>query len=140
MTEGQHRAASMKVGISNYVASAALAVIGGAAALYTYISQTFNPSMAFEALMMCGLISLVLSIVVGGAGADDATNAVADDTWGKNTSGGKFNTQAVLTLIGLILVIAATVIGASSDRHGSAIEDRLEKVEQRLVKLETRRP
>jgi predicted MFS family arabinose efflux permease len=134
VSEGKRQAASMKVAISNYVASAALAVIGGAAALYTYISQTFEPPRAFWVLMVLGLACLVGSIVAGGLGADDATVAVADDTWTMNTSGGKFNGQAILTLVGLILVILATLIGASSDRRESSVEDRLEKIEQQIEK------
>jgi hypothetical protein len=140
LSDGKLQAASMKVGISNYVASAALAVIGGAAALYTYISQTFDPPDAFWILMLAGLVSLVVSIFVGGLGADDATHAVATGNWTTNTSGNRFNYQSMLTLLGLILVLLATWIGASSDRRGSSVEDRLDKVEQQLKKIEASRP
>jgi len=140
LSNGKLQAASMKIGTSNYVASAALAVIGGAAALYTYISQTFDPSGVFEALMLIGLALLVISIVAGGLGADDATQAVATESWTTSTSGGKFNTQALLTLLGLVLVIIATLVGASSDRRESSVEERLDKVEQRLMKIESSRP
>jgi hypothetical protein len=140
LSDGKLQAASMKVGISNYVASAALAVIGGAAALYTYISQTFDPPVGFWALMLAGLVCLVISIISGGLGADDATAAVAREDWDTSTSGGNFSFQAGLTMLGLILVLVATLIGASSDRRESSVEDRLDKVEQRLKKIEGSRP
>lgn len=125
----------MKVGISNYVGGAALAVIGGAAALYTYISQTFNPSAGFDGLMLLALALLVLSIVLGGMGADDATAAVANDTWTMASSGNKFDLQATFTLLGLILVIVATVIGASSERRESSVEGRVDTLEREVRKL-----
>jgi hypothetical protein len=135
--ESKRQAASMKVGVSNYVGSAALAVIGGAAALYTYISQTFNPSSLFDGLMLVALVCLVLSIFLGGMGADDATAAIANDTWTTGSSGNKFDLQATFTLLGLILVIVATVIGASSDRRESSVEARLETVEREVRELKT---
>lgn len=138
--EGKRQAASMKVGISNYVGGAALAVIGGAAALYTYISQTFDPCWLFNALMLAGLASLVLSIVLGGIGADEATAAVAADDWTMNSSGNSFNLQAVFTLLGLILVIVATLVGAGSDRRESSVEARLEALENEVQKLQRGRP
>ncbi|HET9591302.1 MAG TPA: hypothetical protein VFP17_00140 [Solirubrobacterales bacterium] len=140
LSETKLQAASLKVGISNYVASAALAVIGGAAALYTYISQTFDPGNGFWVLMLIGLVCLVVSILVGGLGADDATHAVATGNWTTSSSGNKFNYQSILTLVGLILVLTATLIGASSDRRESTVEERLEKVEQQLRKIEATHP
>jgi amino acid transporter len=126
----------MKVGISNYVASAALAVIGGAAALYTYISQTFNPPTGFDLLMLAALACLVISIVLGGRGADDATAAVANDTWTMSSSGRAFELQAVLTLLGLILVLIATFVGAMSDRRESSVEARVERLEKQVRHLQ----
>jgi uncharacterized membrane protein len=134
-SESRNQAASMKVGTSNYVASAALAVIGGAAALYTYISQTFDPSTLFDVLMLLALACLVVSIVSGGLGADDATAAVAADTWTTDTSGAKFEIQAILTLVGLVLVLAATYVGATSERRESSVEARLGALEMEVREL-----
>ncbi len=133
--ESKNQAASMKVGTSNYVASAALGGIGGGAALYTYISQTFNPPLAFDLLMVVALGCLVLSIVFGGRGADDATAAVANEEWTTSSSGIAFEVQSVLTLLGLILVLIATALGASSDRRESSVEARVESLQQQVHRL-----
>lgn len=121
----KNQAASMKVGTSHYVATSALAVIGGASALYTYISQTFEPSTGFYVLMVLGLVALVLSIILGGRGADDATAAVATGSWSFSTGADVFNLQAILTLVGLVLVLAGTIVGAGSNRMQSTVEARV---------------
>lgn len=138
--ESKNQAASMKVGTSHYVATSALAVIGGASALYTYISQTFEPSTGFYILMLGGLGALVLSIILGGRGADDATSAVANGTWSMSSGADVFNKQAVLTLIGLIAVLVATVIGASSDRQESTVEARVEVLEKEVRQFRDNSP
>jgi hypothetical protein len=133
--ESKNQAASMKVGTSNYVASAALAVIGGAAALFTYISQTFDPPLGFDLVMLFALLCLVGSIVVGGLGADDVTSAVADATWTKSSAGAKFEWQAGLTLLGLVLVLIGTWVGATSARRESGLEERVQRLERQVKTL-----
>jgi preprotein translocase subunit SecG len=126
----------MKVGISNYVGGAALAVIGGAAALYTYISQTFDPSGLFDVLMLVALLCLVASIFLGGRGADATTVAVANETWTTRSAGNDFNLQALLTLLGLLLVLGATVLGAMSDRRESNVETQVKTLEKQVDHLQ----
>lgn len=136
--DSKSQAASIKVGISNYVGSAALAVIAGAAALYTYISQTFEPSWCFDLAMVLAVICLVAAIFVGGLGADDTANAIADGNWEKRSAGPWFNLQAGLTLIGLVLVLIGAAIGANSQRREGAVEQRVAKLERQVRLLEVK--
>jgi hypothetical protein len=135
--DSKNQAASIKVGISNYVGSAALAVLAGAAALYTYISQTFEPPTCFDIVMVIAVILLVAAIVFGGRGADKSANAVAAGTWSTNSAGESFNLQALLTLVGLVLVLIAAAIGANSQRREGAVEERVTRLERQVHRLET---
>lgn len=68
-------------------------------------------------------------------GTDDATNAVAEGNWSPRSGGDVFNWQAVLTLLGLLAVLGATAVGASSDRQKSTVEARVETLEKEVRQL-----
>ena len=70
LSDDQRQAAAIKAAISTYVATAALAVLAGALALFTYIGQVFAPPWTFYLLMGSAAVVLVASIVIGGDGQD----------------------------------------------------------------------
>jgi hypothetical protein len=131
MDENTRLAASLKVGISNYVASASLAVLAGALALYTYITQNFSPPWTFYAFMLAAGLALVASIYVGGDGADLTVARVAKDEW-TNQATWQFPTQALLTLVALVLVILGTAIGAKADRAADGSKAELKQISRDL--------
>jgi hypothetical protein len=107
------QAAAIKVSISNYVGTAALAMLAGAVALFTYIQQNFNPSVLFYVLILLSVIALVAGIVAGGKGADSTADEVAKGTWNQDTTTPAYNVQSILTLAGLVLVLAAAGVGTT---------------------------
>ena len=110
-TEDQRQAAAIKVSISNYVGTATLALLAGAAALYTYVEQNFDNSWLFDLLMIAAVIALVASFILGGKGADSTASKLAKGAWNESTRTPDFNSQAVLTLLGLVLLLTATGFG-----------------------------
>lgn len=117
MTDDNGRqAAAIKVSISNYVGTATLAVMVGSVALYTYIQQNFRPSWVFYTLIAVSVLLLVLSFIFGGWGSNYTAGEVAKDSWTKDTRSAAFNTQAILTLAGLVFVLAAAGLGATEMR------------------------
>ena len=134
MNEDQRLAAGLKVGISNHVASAALAVLGGGLGLFTYISQSFAPPSSFYALMGAAAAMLVASIWAGGDGAARTVSAIAGGSW-SDKSLPQFNWQALLTLLALIVLIVATAIGVSSAKVSAGTDRRVERVEKQLTTL-----
>jgi hypothetical protein len=134
MTDNERVAAGIKVGISNYVASASLAVLAGALALYTYLSQNFEPPWSFQALMITAALALVASIALGGDGADATVAKVASDAW-HNDSTWQFNWQAILTLLALLLLIAATAVGATAPRATDEPPRELSRIAAELRRL-----
>jgi hypothetical protein len=138
LDDSKNQAAPIKVGISNYVGSAALGVIAGAAALYTYVSQTFEPPTCFDIVMVIAVVLLVAAIVFGGLGADNTANDIAAGKWSTASAGSWFNFQALATLIGLVLVLVAAAIGANSQRREGAVEERVTRLERQLHRLEAR--
>lgn len=114
MTEDERQAATLKVGISSYVGTATLALIAGVVAIYTYVRQYFEAPWAFSVVALVAVLLLVSSFVLGGKGADKTAERVGQGTWNHQTKTPEFEGQAILTLIGLIALIAAAMIGTLS--------------------------
>lgn len=113
-TQDERQAAALKTSISSYVGTATLAVIGGGVALFTYIQQNFVPGGLFYLCIALGALLLVVSFILGGRGADATARALATGAWSTETSKSEFNGQAVFTLLGLIFVLGAAVLGATA--------------------------
>lgn len=135
------QAASIKVNISNYVGTAALAVLAGAVALFTYVKQNLSPGGAFSILVLLSVIALVVAIIAGGRGANSTAEKVAQGTWDQNTKTDAFNLQAILTLLGLILVLVAAAVGttapaaAKTDACVTLVSSQLAKPHPHLTQL-----
>jgi len=134
MTDDQRVAVGLKVGISNYVATASLAVLAGSLALYTYIAQNFSPSWLFYVLIGLGSLALVASIFLGGMGTDFSVAKAATGEW-DNPDMWQFDWQAVLTIVALVFVIAATARGTTSDRAPDGAAKSREHVAGELRRL-----
>ena len=115
--ENERQAAVLKVGISNYVGTATLAVLAGGVALFTYIQHNFNPSVVFYGFTAAAAVLLIASFFVGGRGAAKTANELATGTWKKNTRNRAVNWQALLTLVGTVVLMAATAVGTSSQHR-----------------------
>jgi len=115
-TEDERHAALMKTSISSYVGTATLAVLAGGVALFTYIQQNFKASAIFYVLVAVTLATLVLSFILGGRGTNTTAETLARGNWTKDTKIPDFNLQALLTLLGMVLLIAATVVGTATHR------------------------
>jgi hypothetical protein len=113
-TENERQAALIKVNISSYVGTATLALIAGAVGLYTYVQQTFTPTPWFSLIMLFAVLTLVLSFILGGRGANTTAEQVAGDTWTAQTKVVQFDHQAILTMAGLVLIIASAALGTTT--------------------------
>ena len=122
LSDDQRQAAAIKATISTYVATAALAILAGTVALFTYISQTFAPPWTFYLFMLLTAVTLVAAIVIGGDGQDLLVARVAKGTW-TNESVWQFNAQAVLTLVALVFVIAGTAVGTTAGTSSGTAPD-----------------
>jgi hypothetical protein len=115
-SENERQAAVLKAGISTYVGTATLAVLAGGVALFTYVQQNFNVSGVFYGFTATAGVLLILSFMAGGKGANTTAEKLANGTWKKGTETPEFNLQAVLTLLGTVALVVATVVGTSSHR------------------------
>jgi signal transduction histidine kinase len=136
MEAHQIEAASMQVSISSYVGTATLAVLAGAVALFTYISQQFEPKCGFYVLMIIGAVALVFSLFLGGKGSAAVASHVNSNSWSTSTKVDEFGGQALLALIGVFAVLAATAVGLASPRQDNSLEARVERLAENVAVLE----
>jgi hypothetical protein len=135
--EDVRQSASISVAISNYVATAALGVLAGAVVLFTYVSGTFAVEDVFYGLIGAGVLLLVASIFVGGRGSAAVAKAVGRKEYHPNKKSEWYNWQAILTLLGLLLVIASAVAGVTVSRLHSDNDQRIRTLEREVAVLRT---
>ena len=82
--------------------------------------------MSFEVLMLCAVSALVVAIFLGGRGSDAVANDLAHGRSTKESHYSSFNLQALLTLVGLLLVLVATVVGTGSQKQESATDKQVD--------------
>ena len=135
LVEDRREAAILQASLSNYVATAALAVLVGVAGIFTYVSQTFDPSFIFYILIASTALSLVVSIFIGGKGTDVVVEQIATRSWTPNERNGRYAAQATLTLLGLVLLLISTAVGVTAPRQQSTLEGRVDRLAREVASL-----
>lgn len=129
--ENQRQAATIRVGISNYVGTAALAVLAGEAAFFTFAQQVYALWWLFYGLVGLAALLIVLSMIAGGQGAASIAKKVADGTYSGEKIP-KFNKQAILTLLAMVIVIAAIPVALSASPRRTQQDNCAEMLSQEL--------
>ncbi|HET7418462.1 MAG TPA: hypothetical protein VFJ61_12640 [Solirubrobacterales bacterium] len=137
LTEDRREAAILQASLSNYVATAALAVLVGAAGMFTYVSQNFDPHWIFYVLIAGSAVALVASVFIGGKGTGIVIDQIATRTWTPGKRNGRYGTQATFTLIGLGLLLVATAVGVTAPHQQSTLERRVDRLASEVVSLTT---
>ena len=109
--EDRRSAANLAVTLSGLVVTAALAVLGAQAVVVTFVIDRRDDLLGFYAVSVCGMVALVASIVLGGRGIWEIVSGGFDGAWRVTTQHGKFNFQAILALVGAILVATSAFLG-----------------------------
>lgn len=104
-------ASGLVTSLSSYVITAALAVLGAQAVVATFVIDRRKDLTAFYGVSAAGTAALILSIVVGGLGIYEIALAGASGNWKVTTRHGKFNVQAILALVGSVLVVISAFLG-----------------------------
>jgi hypothetical protein len=135
--EDVRQSGTISVAISNYVATAALGVLAGAIVLFTYVSGTFTVEDRFYWLIGAGVVSLVASIFLGGRGSAAVAKAIGRKDYDPNKKSQLYNWQAILTLLGLLLVVVSAVAGVTVSRLHSDLDGRMRTLEKEVATLRT---
>lgn len=113
-SEDRRQAASLLTSLSSYVMTATLAVLGAQAVVTTFVIENRTNLGLFYWISGIAVVSLALSIILGGLGINEIIRAGATGGWKIDTKSGRFNKQAVLALFGAILVVVSAFLGTPS--------------------------
>jgi hypothetical protein len=138
--EDVRQSGAISVSISNYVATAALGVLAGAVVLFTYVSGTFSVEDAFYWTSGAGVLLLVASIVVGGRGSAAVAKGIGREEYNPNKKSQWYRWQAILTLLGLLLVVVSAIAGVTASRLHSDLDARMKTLEREVRILRTQGP
>lgn len=111
--EDQRAAANIAVSLSSYVIAASLAVLGAQAAIVTFVLDKRDAVVVFYLVSIAACIALVVSVISGGKGITEIYKKGHAGDWAVRTLRGYFNWQAVLSLLGVLLVVLSAFLGAA---------------------------
>lgn len=109
--EDGRAAATLVATLSGLLITAALAVLGAQAVIATFIIDNRQRLFWFYTVSGIGTATLILSIICGGLGIDEIASAGFRGKWQIRTRNGVFNWQAVLALVGTVLVVGSAFLG-----------------------------
>jgi hypothetical protein len=109
--EDRRAAANLVTTLSSYIITASLAILGAQAVLTTFVLDNREHLGGYYVVGGLGTCALVGSILVGGAAIYEIISAGFVGDWRITTRGRSFNTQALLALLGVILVIVSAFLG-----------------------------
>jgi hypothetical protein len=101
----------MAVGVPTSITTAALAMLGIIGAIATYIASNYQDLTAFYILISTSAIALIWGVWQGVRGITELTNKGFEGEWLVETKKHRFNKQAGATLLGLIVLGVAVIVG-----------------------------
>lgn len=117
--EDLRAAAQLKVSLSSFVITAALAVLAAQGVIVNSVLEKASNSAAFFVISIFAAVCLVFSVICGGKGVQCIITNGENGEWSKRI-GSHFNTQAISVLFGTILVIVSVFFTQPKVCDGSA--------------------
>jgi amino acid transporter len=121
--EDQRNAANIYTSLSSYVITASLGVIAAQAALATFVLDKRDHLTWFYIWMICGLITSVVSVVLGGRGVAAIASAGFSGSWTLKPKHDYFNYQALFCLLGMVLLLFSLFSGTTKPESPKAQEE-----------------
>jgi hypothetical protein len=110
-TEDKRTAVNMVANLSGYLMTASLSALGAQAAILAYVIDKRTHLAWYFVVSGCAAALLVLSLIEGGKGISEIYKNGFAGRWKIKTSCRTFDTQALLSLGGVVLVAASVVLG-----------------------------
>lgn len=110
-------ASGLAVNLSSYLITGSLAVLGAEAVVVTFVMDKRESLGAFAVLSVLACTSLVTSILCGGRGISELMSNGAKGEWAISSRSGWFDWQALLTLIGIVLLGVSLFLGRPKENE-----------------------
>jgi hypothetical protein len=111
--EDQRSAANICASLSSYVMTASLGVIAAQAVLATFVLDKRDHLTWFYVWGILGLVSSVVSVVLGGKGIGGIASSGFHGSWTLHPKHNYFDLQSKLCLIGMGLLICSLFCGTT---------------------------
>lgn len=142
-------ASGISVNLSFYLITGCLAILGAQAAILASVLDKREGLLWFGIVSGTSFVCLIAAIVVGGKGIYEITERGFKGEWEISTQNGLFNRQAVLTLLGVILLAWSTLLGTPKpdvpnsqilqlNREISEVRKQLAAAEDEIRHIESR--
>ena len=134
--DDKRTAITLKVNLSCTLMAVALAFIGAAAGIATFVLDKRAHLLWFNVVFIGSIASLVFSGFCGGKGIATAYKSGFEEEWTRE-DGGSFNSQALALLLGIALVCLSAFLGVPK-KPDTVTSDNVQCLEKRVAALEQR--
>jgi hypothetical protein len=110
LNEDKRAASSLMANLSGFIITANLSMLAILGASYAFVAGGSNQTtMAYNILLGVASVLFVISIITGGRGINDTASALSNSSWHIKTASNKFNAQAILSFLGVVLFLIASI-------------------------------
>jgi hypothetical protein len=110
MNEDNRAASSLMTNLSGFIITANLSMLAIQGASYVFVAGGSNQtSLLYSLLSIFAFLCFVFSIIIGGKGITETATAISDSSWAISTATNKFNLQAILSFVGVLLFLIASI-------------------------------
>jgi hypothetical protein len=117
--EDKRQAAALTVSLSGSLTAGSVAIIGGAAAVSTFVTDKYSVSWIFYAALLVGIGLLAWGVFAGGQAVGKICSEGAEGRWTNTPDKGSFNNQAIGALFGTLVLLVAVGVGLAGERRGT---------------------
>ncbi|NQY65481.1 MAG: hypothetical protein HRT38_17550 [Alteromonadaceae bacterium] len=109
--EDKRAASNLMTNLSGFIITANLSMLAIQGASYVFVAGASNQtSLPYNILSILAFFCFVISIILGGKGITETATALSNSSWGISTAKNKFNGQAILSLVGILLFLTASIL------------------------------
>jgi hypothetical protein len=125
-------ASGIAVNLSSYLITGSLAMVGAQAVVVTFVLDKRDHLGLFYTVAFLAFVSLIASIYCGGKGIFELLQDGYKGDWKAETRSEVFNKQALLTLVGAVLLAGSTVLGAPKEIE---VDKRIAKLNETILEM-----
>ena len=110
LNEDNRAASGLMANLSGFIITANLSMLAILGASYVFVAGGNNQTtITYNILLGVAFVCFVISIIAGGKGINDTATALSNSSWTIATATNKFDVQATLSLLGVVLFLIASI-------------------------------
>lgn len=110
LNDDNRAASSLMTNLSGFIIMANLSMLAIQGASYVFVAGESNQAtLSYNILSVLAFLCFITSIIGGSKGITETATALSNSSWTIKTATNKFNFQAIISLLGVLLFLVASI-------------------------------